>query len=97
MTYINQLEKEIDRLEAELASKNAHLEQVEAELKLARMDNTLESSYRDGYQEGYHNGGDDCASYECGSGSKHSDSKKRDEDEGWRNSEWNKALTGGKT
>ena len=37
MTYINQLEKEIDRLEAELATKNAHLEQVEAELNLARM------------------------------------------------------------
>ena len=47
----------------------------------------IEAAFREGYTEGYRNGGDDACAFEWGSGSKHKNVMKKDEDEAWEYSE----------
>lgn len=46
-----------------------------------------ERAFREGYQAGYRQGEDDLSRYECGGGGTHPHTKKRCEDEAWRDSE----------
>jgi len=62
------------------------LDNHDAEVRKPLVD-ALEETFREGYREGYSNGSSDCANYNCGGGSKHESSLKREQDEAWQQSD----------